>query len=546
MTLRPTIPDKPSGLGISTADKKDVWWKYQRETTQEIVEAFTRKRFVFLNAPTGSGKTIISTAVQRALGITSVNLTHTKALQSQYTKTLPWATIVTGRNNYPCRLPKDELLIGDSNLNADEAPCAHGERCQYQRGGCGYYDMLHEAAENPQTVINYAYGCRIFQLPNMRRLDYADRNPFHRELLVCDEGHLAEDAVVGVAQVRIYPHRWGEIGAVLPPYSEKVGAWVNWAEVVRPVIAEQVAKARATAQETRNTKDWKEFSRLNAMLRSAEEVRRIRDHQAWLIGEEKNSYILRPIWGNTVAERILWGKFPRVLIMSATLGDTGILAQKLGIPMVEVHSIDVPSVFPPENRPVYYWPVVKLNHRSGDEDYERLAKAVDYIANQPALKDKKGIVHTGSYKVADQLYKRLAKVDFAQRYMSHGTPLSEEVIARFRDSEKPYVLLSPGATTGIDIPYVVGWQIIAKVPFSNLGDRIVRARREYVAPDGTAFGKKSYDSDAMQTIIQAAGRAVRAPDDRGVSYILDGNYAMLQARTHQPKFYKEAFHWPKS
>ena len=45
--------------------------------------------------------------------------------------------------------------------------------------------------------------------------------------------------------------------------------------------------------------------------------------------------------------------------------------------------------------------------------------------------------------------------------------------------------------------------------------------------------------------MQACGRAVRTPDDKGVNYILDANFWGLFKRTHTPQFFKEAVKWLK-
>src|SRR3990167_6130201 len=191
------IPDRPSGLDIQTADGKDEWRPLQRETIANICEAFRTKGFVLANMPTGSGKTIVATAVQRMLKLSSVVLTHTIHLQTQYQQTVPWATVVTGRRNHKCDLPQpfDEVLM------ADRAPCVVGDDCEHiSPNGCSYYKMLYEAAGNPQTVLNYAYAVRILQSRSLFRIG-EDHNPFRRELLVCDEGDLAEGAIVDAARL---------------------------------------------------------------------------------------------------------------------------------------------------------------------------------------------------------------------------------------------------------------------------------------------------------------------------------------------------------
>src|SRR3990167_2402414 len=223
------VPDRPSGLGITT--EKDEWWPGQREIIGQIAEAFSTKRFVLASMPTGSGKTIVATAVQKLLGLRSVVLTHTLSLQDQYKETLPAATIVTGRRNHKCSLPQPY----EQEVTANLAPCAYGDDCEYIRAdGCSYYRMLFEAAGNDQTILNYAYATRILQQPSLRKIERpvgdtyggtTTKNPFWRDLLICDEGDLAEPAVVDAARIIIHKSSWDKVGIDLPKEQEEVAAW---------------------------------------------------------------------------------------------------------------------------------------------------------------------------------------------------------------------------------------------------------------------------------------------------------------------------------
>ena len=123
---------------------------------------------------------------------------------------------------------------------------------------------------------------------------------------------------------------------------------------------------------------------------------------------------------------------------------------------------------------------------------------------------------------------------------SEGT---EDVELHCHDVGYPWIIVTPSLSTGFDLPYRVGWQAVAKVPFADLGDSLVKARRDFELPADPRFGKRSYDDDAINQIIQASGRAVRAPDDSGVTYILDGHFWGLYKRAFSPGYFKEAITW---
>ena len=164
-------PETPTTLGLP-ADRYPSWRPGQRQTIEDVLDAFDEHKYVLLNAPWGSGKTIIATAVQRIMEVWSINLTHTIQLQAQYLETMPWASVVTGRRNHACEL--DQLkAVG---ATADQAPCKEGADCEYIRpNGCSYYRTLYEAADNPQAVLNYAYATRILQSGGVLRGQQGNR-----------------------------------------------------------------------------------------------------------------------------------------------------------------------------------------------------------------------------------------------------------------------------------------------------------------------------------------------------------------------------------
>jgi len=72
-------------------------------------------------------------------------------------------------------------------------------------------------------------------------------------------------------------------------------------------------------------------------------------------------------------------------------------------------------------------------------------------------------------------------------------------------------------TEGIDLHGDNGrFQIICKVPFPYLGDKLVRKRMNK--------WKWWYPLQTAKTIVQAVGRSVRSDDDHAVTYILDSDW----------------------
>ena len=61
------VPESPTDLGLLHPS----WWRHQREAVEGVLAGFEQGHKVLLSAPTGSGKTLIGSAVARVQGGTS-------------------------------------------------------------------------------------------------------------------------------------------------------------------------------------------------------------------------------------------------------------------------------------------------------------------------------------------------------------------------------------------------------------------------------------------------------------------------------------------
>ncbi len=523
------IPSKPSDLGLVTQDGKDEWRELQQYAIGAITEAFKTKKFVMTNMPTGSGKTIVGAAVARMLDLPSLSLTHTIQLQEQYRNTLPWAGLMTGRSNHLCDLYPKSLGVTAANAVSACKKCPHRHI-----EGCSYYRMFYTTRNEDEIILNYAYATRILQ----------SEAGFSRKLLICDEADLAEGALVQSTQLLFSPSLWQQLKVDAPPMKSKdFVEWFEWAQdVTDALFIPKKLAVDACDTEHPKTSAVAQLNRIEKALGLLSELIWTVQPETWTFAHGLNQIepeiIIRPIWGMTVAESRLWKHGELVLLMSATLGDPEILATKLGIKEEDYAYIDFPSTFPVENRINYYWPVVKLNKDSDDADWDTLASAVEFVGSHHL--GQKGLIHCGSYKIGKELYKRLG--EGSSRYLLQTPDDRMAHLERFIESDEPLVMITPSFSTGLDLPYTIGWQVIAKMPFGNLGDEVVRLRRDTII-NGKQFGRKNYDAEAINTVIQACGRAVRAPDDKGTTYILDGNFWNLKKRTFIPQYFKESIRW---
>ncbi|GAH55991.1 unnamed protein product, partial [marine sediment metagenome] len=98
-------PDKPFFDGYNS------WRKYQRQAVDKIVN--TNKRIVILDAPTGSGKSLIAMSLAKLMNGRTYYIVGTKDLQEQLLKDFPFLALLKGRNNFKCLLknvPCDQCM----------------------------------------------------------------------------------------------------------------------------------------------------------------------------------------------------------------------------------------------------------------------------------------------------------------------------------------------------------------------------------------------------------------------------------------------------
>ena len=215
----------------------------------------------------------------------------------------------------------------------------------------------------------------------------------------------------------------------------------------------------------------------------------------------------------------------KIVLMSATFNDEDVY--DLGLDRRRVFKIEADSPIPVQNRPIVYWPLgsMGMQHQA-----ETLPKVVTWLTGALDAHPTKGIIHC-TYSVATKLQKSLDN----DRFIFHTVHNKEEKFNEWLKSDNK-VLIASGMYEGLDLKYdLARWQVIVKVPFPNLAEPAVAAKLRQ-RPD-------SYSWAAIKLITQAYGRVCRAPDDFGVSYILDSAAGRLMKDNEDlfPQFFKDAW-----
>lgn len=512
---------------------------HQSPAITEIETAYrSGAKVVILDAPTGSGKTIIGEVSRQVRGVArTLYVCTTKTLQQQFLADFPYAALIQGRANYPTHdHPEDFPRVSAANCTAkvtDPGPqCVACEEtgfaptsqrslhCAYCHpvDACPYRVAKETALQRSQlTVANTAYF--------LSEANFVRRMSGHFGLVIVDEADTLEQVLMSHVELSLTDRQLRLLDVGKPKKVTKAESWLEWLEEayssalnLADVWAKSVEsfESRGEVPPAKNVAAVDEYERLAAKIATIKrEVRDAPDN--WIYDKAKGS-VLRPIEVAPYAKQYLWDHAERWLLMSATTISAEQMADDLGLELPYT-SVEVPSTFDPARRPVYVLPSASMTHKTKDVEYPKMFRAVaEVVAARP---DVRILVHTVSYDLAKQTTDYL-RARFRGRTVLTYTRASdrEETLRKFRQSPGS-VLVASSMDRGVDLPYdecrVV---IVAKVPWPNLGDKQVAAR---VYGTGSR-GRSWFAVQAIRTLVQMSGRAMRAADDECETFILDSQF----------------------
>jgi len=529
------VPPAPADLGFDPL-RFPGWRPGQAETIQQILDWYAGPYpFLFLEAPPGTGKSLLAGAVARILAETERNpagtivTTATLNLQRQYAnETLPgMASVAWGRSNYEC-------LVLPPGAPASEAPCTHGYRCPHRSSDCTYYTERDGAHMADLSILNTAFYLNCVshvEIGEHSELNIPERPGMvtlfdQAGLVIHDEAHLLERAVRNVVEAKLLYSYFDEIGQPLPRNSE-YGSWDDFVNDVYPdvqhraeVYRKQARLLAATGQLPQDPLGRRSVAALNS-LKLITELLPSRP----LIEHDKTGVRFRPVWGKSFAGSYLWSHAPKHLLMSATIINPAFMAETLGIKPGEYDYIQVPCPFAPMRRRLRYVPVRKVTAKTTPAEFYEIIQRMDQIITI-RHEVEKGIVHSVSYDRAQQIVKHSAH---RGRMITHDNQrgAKEDAIARFLAAPPGAILVSPSVGVGEDFGRDDNcrFQIFPKYPVPYLGDPVTRARAEE--------NRESMWFEADMAFVQALGRGMRSASDYCTSYLLDSGGAFRLARLPQ-------------
>lgn len=501
---------------------------HQLQAVEEIVDAYNRgAQVVFLDAPTGAGKTLIGEMARRVVGGKALYVCHSLGLQDQFVADFPHAQVLKGRTNYPTQSGNfPEINCGDCDMRRDDATDELECTWCYLPDTCPYQVARDAATRSRLAVLNTAYL--------LAEANHVGRIAKGRELIIADEADTLEALVMGTAEFRVSARILRRLGIEQPKKGSRAPTVAKWmTDELHPAMKKRIAWL-AAAQHVELIRERTQLERI---------ANRIHEVAAQIVGDawtrdydRTEAFLLKPVTVDHVAGQMVWRHGKRWLLMSATLVSTKEMQRSLGMDNLRCETVRVPMTFPVENRPIYAIPVAEMTAAKKDGSWPKMATAISHVLERHP--GEKVLVHTVSYDLAKYLR---ANVDAGQRqtYGYLDSRGREDAVERFkRDRRGDGVMFAPSLDRGFDFAgddaRVV---IVAKVPYPYLGDRQVSERMH------TRGGQEWYTVQTIRSLVQMTGRGVRSADDWAATYILDASFIdriWRKDRRLLPKWWRDA------
>ena len=506
-----------------------------RPHQKEVIESILNKldegiETILLNAPVGSGKSLIGYCVAKYLeeeqGEKSYIYTKTTYLQDQYLEDFSDLRTAMGRQNFEC-------LMSNFNETCDVGQCKVQNKYKCPVGAvidengvalkavsepfsenCHYWKQKYDAIQNPISILNYPYA-----IADNMYLHHFDT----RKLGIFDEGHSLESVLMNAFEVEITDYQLKNDINMDLIVKKDIQEWID-----------ELYKFSKGYKEALKRIDDEDFKRKERFLDRSETLKQtamfLEDTpENWVFNtftkrskfskRDIRHVVFKPIEIQQYTD-VLFGNVKQKLIMSGRILKSDIFVDELGLDVSNYTYIEIPPIVPIENRKIIREYVGSMSQRNFSSNFPLLVSKIKEIADNHLF--EKGIIHTFTYNINYQLFTAFKNDD---RFIFHTQKNRVEKTKEFKElpDDEGAIFVSPYSYEGVDFPYdQARWQIICKNPYPYLGDAQVKARME--------MDRVNYTTDwgwinrqIALVLSQMYGRTNRAADDKSVTYILDSD-----------------------
>jgi ATP-dependent DNA helicase DinG len=533
---------------------------------------------IFLEAPTGFGKTPVAITLARYLGSSHI-CTATKDLQTQYRRDFPFVVEVKGRSNFPCIVKEDMGLDESCNygpcIKDESYDCIYKTRIMdYRVEGRGTLKELVKL----DPIIEQKYHEKIRAKPKVIELDWRPCHYFHqkwigshathtvynykyflsdifyngttqkRNLLVLDEAHQLENEVSDFKSFSVRKNMLPFLKLNMPEKNvDEIETWLELCLKLKERLYEFTEKAEGIIERSNQRVSLEPYTEKNlidaleldkTLVVLIDDIKTNRDN--WIVSgihrDSTNQLVkvtLTPLDVSSYFSSII-DKGSVSLFMSATILSKENLCKTTGLQPEKVKFIRLEdSDFPVKNRPIRMMNVAWLSSKTMGMNMPKIAQAVDNIMS--IHKNDKGIIHTTSYVQVKFIRDNISKENASRLIETAVSFDRSEVLRKHCESTNPTVLISPSLHQGVDLKDELSrFQVIVKVPYPDLTDKKIVAKRNR--------DPKWYTWNTVLRLVQAYGRSIRSSDDHAITYVLDSSvsYLLKSAEDLMPRWFMEA------
>jgi len=536
---------------------------WQKEAVLAICKAYTEnpEGAVILDAPTGTGKSIVATLsslVLTEIGLSGYILASDISLQEQYESDierfgLPWGS-VKGVDNYTCNMNGEKFSLGECRVRNLSYEKAANLDCY---STCGYFQSREEAIASKVSLLNYSYWLVQRNYVEKKMTEEGKKPPFQkRNFVFFDEAHKVDEIVQSHFTPRVEKdlhQRLSELRAFLRREGfEQPKTQINEVKIVENEIFREkrkeklmyllrdlerimfeyvrIAKAVKNAAEKEFEMDvsmpsaWRRSLKLfdwakdlHCKLEDYNDIIKKTSYQHLIKNPQETEISFQCLDERHLLLNYFHGKAPFRVFMSATFGNPAKYSQIAAINGVRV--IRMSNGFNYEKSPIYSISKYRLSYKEREQNLPKVIKILDQILDKKH-QNERGIVHAGSYAFVKAILEQSENRD---RFISYGNSKEKkDALQIFYESENG-ILIGPSLLEGLDLSDDKSrFQVFFKVPFPSLGDPLtsekLNASREW------------YDWKTTIGILQGIGRSVRSKEDWAVTYLLDGCFEDLLGR----------------
>ncbi|MEM0135497.1 MAG: ATP-dependent DNA helicase [Thermoplasmatales archaeon] len=527
--------------------------EHQWKAIHDIVEAFSDGfKWVILEAPTGSGKTLIAEAVRRLLHKQMTYTCTTIMLQEQFMRDFgSYAHLIKGRSNYPTYTYPNLFRDGVTNLSAADCMGSRYVTCPYcidlktglsMENLCPYKIAKRQAREAQVLVTNSAY---FLYDANFSGSSICRESKF----VVLDECDMIESKLMDFVSFSISNSKIAKYDLKLPAKKTIEQSWIEW---IDDYAINKFSKIKSELIRARNNMvvGSREFIRAMREVKwldqTISKLKMISPEMAegnWVYtGYKENNIEFKPITVSKYAPDILWAYGEQFLCMSGTIVSAQQYAEDLNIPKDDYKFINVDYSFPKENRPVFAVPVANMTHKTESEETPKLIAGIIKILHK--YPDKRVLIHTVSARLANAVISGLNKADLKRPIIGYNDSDTKMIALGEYKKHNNSVIVAYSFDRGVDLPEdLCSCIIICKMPFASLGDKQV-SRRLY-----SKGGSIWYTVNCIRTTIQQCGRGVRHENDKCDSWIIDTQFITniwKKSKHLIPRWWRDAVLFNKS